>query len=290
MKPAPFDYLCPVTIEEALAALAEYADADAKLLAGGQSLIPMMNFRVAQPALLIDLNRIPDLAYVRERGDDIAIGAMTRHNDVKGHPLVAHHLPLMREAYEHVAHGTIRNRGTLGGNLAHADPASEMPAVMLALEAQLVLRSSSQCRTVEAADFFLATYTTALEPDEMLVEVLLPKRVEGELSAFEEASLRKGDFAMSAVGVRLMMAGGICTTARIALAGVSDTPLRAAGAEALLAGRNPDPTLIAEAAEATVEGIDFTGTASISAAYRKDLTRELVRRALSRAQAEKASS
>ncbi len=290
MKPAPFEYLCPTTIEEALAALAEHADDDAKLLAGGQSLVPMMNFRVAQPAMLIDLNRVAALAYVREQESHVAVGAMTRHNDVKAHPLIARHVPLVRAAYEHVAHGTVRNRGTLGGNLVHADPASEMPAVMLALDAQFVLRSSSRARTVDAADFFLGTYTTLIEPDEILVEILLPKRTEGEACAFEEVSLRKGDFAMSAVGARLTLDGDLCSAAAIALAGVSDTPIRAAGAEKLLVGQLFAADRIAEAAEATIEAIEFSGTASVSAAYRRDITRELVRRALSRAQTERAQS
>ncbi|MGF3027194.1 FAD binding domain-containing protein [Methylobacterium aquaticum] len=287
MKPAPFEYLRPTTIEEALAALAEHADRDAKILAGGQSLVPMMNFRVVQPAMLIDLNRVAGLAYVHEQQGGIAVGAMTRHSDVKAHPLIARHVPLVRMAYEHVAHGTVRNRGTLGGNLVHADPASEMPAVMLALDARLVLRSSRGARTVDAADFFVTTYTTLVEPDEILIEIRLPRRAEGEACAFEEVSLRKGDFAMSAVGVRLQLDGDLCGAAAIALAGVSDTPLRAVGAERLLIGQALDDTRIAEAAEATVESIDFSGTASVSAGYRRDITRELVRRALSRARTER---
>jgi aerobic carbon-monoxide dehydrogenase medium subunit len=286
MKPAPFEYIRPDTIEEALAALAAHADRDAKILAGGQSLVPMMNFRVAQPAVLVDLNRVTGLAYVREQEGGIAVGAMTRHSDVKAHPLIARHVPLVRAAYEHVAHGTVRNRGTLGGNLVHADPASEMPAVMLALDARLVLRSLGGTRTVDAADFFVTTYTTLVEPDEILVEILLPRSTEGEACAFEEVSLRKGDFAMSAVGVRLRIDDGLCSGAAIALAGVSDTPLRAAGAEALLTGQTVDDARIAEAAEAAVDPIDFSGTASVSAAYRRDITRELVRRALSRATTE----
>jgi carbon-monoxide dehydrogenase medium subunit len=288
MKPAPFEYLRPTTIEEAIAALAEHADGDAKILAGGQSLVPLMNFRVAQPAVLIDLNRVAGLAYVREQEGDIAVGAMTRHSDVKAHPLIARHVPLVRAAYEHVAHGTVRNRGTLGGNLVHADPASEMPAVMLALDARLVLRSSSGARTVNAADFFLTTYTTLVEPDEILIEILLPRSGEGERCAFEEVSLRKGDFAMSAVGVRLQLEGDLCSAAAIALAGVSDTPLRAPSAEALLTGHSLADTRISDAAEAAIEAIDFSGTATatVSAGYRRDITRELVRRALSNAKAE----
>lgn len=280
MKPAAFDYISPETLDEALSLLDEHAAAEPKLLAGGQSLIPMMNFRVAQPAVLIDLNRVPGLAFVDEHEGHIAIGAMTRHNVVKAHPLVARHLPLIRAAYEHVAHGTIRNRGTLGGNLVHADPASEMPAAMLALEARLVLQSSKGTRVVEAADFFLSTYTTATEPDEILVEILVPKQSKDERFAFEEASLRKGDFAMSAVAAVLTMTGKHCIQARLSLAGVSDTPVRATAAEAVLEGQTLDEAIIAQAADATVAAIDFIGTVTVSAGYRRDLTHALIRRAL----------
>ena len=283
MKPAPFEYLRPSSLAEATAMLREHADRDPKLLAGGQSLVPMMNFRMAQPEVLVDLNRVPGLAFVEERGGDIAIGAMTRHNDVARHPLVARHLPLVRDAYHFVAHHTVRNRGTIGGNVCHADSASEMPMVLTTLDARFVVASADARRTVAADDFFLGVYTTAVEPDEVLVEILVPKPVEGACAAFEEVSLRKGDFAIAAVAAEVRLSGGAVASARIGIAGVAERGLRAERMEVMLAGVVPTTPAIEVAADAAIEAIDFSGTAAISAAYRRDLTRALMVRAVSRA-------
>ncbi|WP_022720430.1 xanthine dehydrogenase family protein subunit M [Rhodopseudomonas sp. B29] len=283
MKPAAFDLLRPDSLEEALQALTAHQEADIKALAGGQSLIPMMNFRVAQPSVLVDLERIPDLRGIEEDGDWISIRPMTRHFEVKASPVVAKHLPLVREAYEHVAHFTIRNRGTLGGNLSHADPASEMPCVMNALDADFVLQNASSVRTVPAREFYLGPFTTAIEPDELLVQIRIPKAQADERFAFEEVSLRKGDFAMSAVAVRLAFDGDVCRSAGIALAGVAGTPVHAEAAEAELVGQPVNPDAAARAASSMIETIVFEGSANITAEYRRHVTRVLIERAIIRA-------
>ncbi|CAN5630866.1 xanthine dehydrogenase family protein subunit M [soil metagenome] len=283
MKPSAFELIRPRSLEEALHALREHQHRDVKLLSGGQSLIPMMNFRVAQPEVLIDLGAVAGLDAIEVRDGQLCIGAMSRHADVKSSAIVIQTAPLVHEAYEHVAHATIRNRGTLGGNLSHADPASEMPVVMLTLNATLVLRNAEGERTVAAADFFYAPFTTAAEPDEILVEVRIPCATADARYAFEEVSLRKGDFAMSAVAVSLSMRDGVCTLAAIGVGGVSSVPLRAADAEAMLQDRTLDAETLAQAAQAAVDAIEFNATATISADYRRDLTRTLIERALSRA-------
>ncbi|MDQ0137731.1 carbon-monoxide dehydrogenase medium subunit [Neorhizobium galegae] len=282
MKPSRFDYLRPRTVDEALAMLADHGANDGKLLAGGQSLVPMMNFRVAAPAVLIDLNGIADLAGISEDGDRIVIGAMTRHNDVKAHPLIARHAPLVEAAYHHVAHFTVRNRGTLGGNLVHADPASEMPMIMLVLGAEMHVASAAASRVVPAEEFFLGTYVTAIEEDELLMAISLPKRQAGQRHAFEEVSLRKGDFAVSAVGAVADIEDGRCRNLRLGLAGVSDAALLAHDVGGMLEGEMLTDRAIAAAGEAVVAGIEFRGTVSVSAEYRSDVTRELVGRCLRR--------
>ena len=290
MKPSSFELIRTSDLGEALRALRECQDRDAKLLAGGQSLIPMMNFRVAQPGALIDLGAVPGLDGIEMRDGTLCIGAMSRHNDVKAHALVAQHAPLVRAAYEYVAHHSIRNRGTLGGNLSHADPASEMPAVMLALDAVFMVRSVDAERAVPASEFFLAPFTTALEPDEMLLQIRIPIAHAQERFAFEEVSLRKGDFAISAVAAGLRIRDGRCEKARVSMAGISYTPLRAAEAEEVLTGEVPDAGCIARAVDAAVGAIEFNATAAITAEYRRDLTRTLMIRALSRAAAEQSET
>jgi aerobic carbon-monoxide dehydrogenase medium subunit len=285
MKPSAFELLRPETLHEALQALVSHRDADIKLLAGGQSLIPMMNFRVAQPGFLVDLGRVPGLRGVEEDGDWISIGPMTRHADVKANPLVERHLPLVREAYDHVAHATIRNRGTLGGNLSHADPASEMPCVMTALDARLVLQNAAAVRTIPAREFYFGPFTTAIEPDEVLVRIRVPKARAGEGFAFEEVSLRKGDFAMSAVAVLLEFDGDACRSAGIAIAGVAGTPVHAEAAEAALIGGPVSPDAVAKAAAIMIDAIEFEASANITAEYRRDVTRVLFERAVRRAAA-----
>ena len=223
MKPPPFDYCCPETLEEALALLAEHGD-EAKVIAGGQSLVPMLNLRALHPGVLIDINRLPGLDYIGLEEGQLRIGALARHKAVLGSAAVAEASPLMAEAYPYVSHGPIRNRGTLCGNLCHNDPASEMPAVTLASDAEMVLQSTGGTRTVGAADFFTGTLCTAAEANELLVEVRVPQAPAGQGAGFHEVSPRKGDFAYVAVGATLQVADGACTGARIVCAGVGDGP------------------------------------------------------------------
>lgn len=283
MKPAPFTYLRPAGKDEALRMLHDHRDTDAKILAGGQSLVPMMNFRMAQPETLIDINRIDSLAFVEDRDQSIAIGALTRHNDVKDHPLVRRFLPLISEAYGNVAHHTIRNRGTIGGNVVHADSASEIPAVLTTLDAVFVVESVAGARTLDADDFFLGVFTTAIEPDELLTEIRVPKPAPDAGSAFEEVSLRKGDFAMAAVAAEIALDGDLCRSARIGLAGIAEHPARAGAMEGELRGRPLSGDAIAAAADVELAGLDFSNSAGISAEYRRDLTRALLVRTVERA-------
>lgn len=285
MKPAPFQYFAPRSQDEALALLAEHAW-DAKLLAGGQSLIPAMNFRLARPAVLIDLNGIADLQYVR-KGDDgaLRIGAMTRQAALERDALVASHAPLLGEAMPHLAHPQIRSRGTIGGSLAHADPSAELPAVIVALQARLRAVGAGGERWVDAADFFLGLFTTALSPDEMLVEVEIPASSGRAGHAFTEVARRHGDYALAGVAVQLQLSeAGDCTAARIALLSVGDGPVLAAGAAAALIGRQLDGAAIDEAAAIASEAdIDPPSDLHASAAYRRHLVRALTRRAVSTA-------
>jgi aerobic carbon-monoxide dehydrogenase medium subunit len=282
VKPAAFDYHRPETVDEALAILAESGD-DAKPLAGGQSLVPAMNFRLARPAVLVDLNRLATLAYVNESPDGgVRIGAMTRQRAAERSAAVAARAPLLAEALPSIAHPQIRNRGTVGGSLAHADPAAELPAVMLALEARLHLRSRSAARTVPASEFFLGPLMTALRSDELLAEVEIPPSPGRSGTAFMELARRHGDFALAGVAVRVVLDGaGGCTAARIALLSVGDGPVLAAGAMAALAGSAPTANRIDEAARVAAEtDIDPPGDIHASAEYRRQLARVLVRRTL----------
>lgn len=283
MKPARFDYLRPATLAEALQMLHDHRDGDAKILAGGQSLVPMMNFRMAQPETLIDINRLDELAFVEDRGATIAIGALTRHNDVMGHPLVARYLPLVAAAYANVAHHTIRNRGTIGGNVVHADAASEMPAVLAALDATFRLDSIDGTRNLPASAFFLGVFTTGVEPNELLSEIEVAKPASGTGTAFEEVSLRTGDFAMASVATEIRVEAGRIAAARIAIGGIAGAPLRANLAETRLVGAEPTPNAIEAIAAAQIEPMEFFATPGVSAAYRRDATRALLERTVLRA-------
>jgi CO/xanthine dehydrogenase FAD-binding subunit len=235
MKPAPFEYVAPRSLSEALAALAA-SDDDAKVLAGGQSLLPLLNFRLAHPSRLIDLNRVPELAYITPRDGGLAIGAMTRDVAIERERRIQATQPLLAEAIAWVGHPAIRARGTVGGSLAHADPAAELPAVAVCLDAQLSVASQRGRRSVAAEDFFLGYLTTALEPDELLVETSLPPLRPGTGQAWLEFSRRHGDFALVGVAVSLTLRNGQVDHARIVLAGVGGRPFRAREAETLLVG------------------------------------------------------
>ncbi len=284
MKPAPFEYLAPETLDSALEALARHGG-EAKLLAGGQSLIPVMNFRLAQPAVLIDLNRVQGLDYVREDGGGLRIGAMTRQRTLERDPLVAALAPLLAEAVPCIAHPQIRNRGTLGGSLAHADARAELPAVAVALRARLCLRRSGGERWVEARDFFSGLMSTLLEPEEILVEVALPPPMPRSGWAFVEEARRHGDYAQVGVaaGVSLDEAGR-CREARLLYLSVGDRPVEAREAARLLEGSVPSAEAIAAAAEkASRDEMDPTGDIHASPAFKRHLARVLTGRALRRA-------
>ncbi|NOX61925.1 MAG: xanthine dehydrogenase family protein subunit M [Chloroflexi bacterium] len=285
MKPAPFKYHAPRSVDEAVELLAQYGY-DAKVLAGGQSLIPTMNFRLAQPAVLIDLNAIPDLAYISPTRDGgLRLGAMTRHATVERDPQVAQIAPLVSAAMPLIAHPAIRNRGTFGGSIAHADPASELPAVIRALAARVVARSQRGERTIEAKDFFLGVFTTALEPDEMVVEVRIPPMPRNSGWSVREVARRHGDFALVGAAAWVQLnGGGRCSDARLAFFGVGDGPVLAEKAAALLAGQTPDDDLIQAAADlAAREEVDPSSDIHATAEFRRHLVRVLARQALSEA-------
>lgn len=281
MKPAAFEYFAPKTVDETLALLARHGD-EAKLLAGGQSLVPAMNFRLAQPAILIDLNRVEELFYIQNSDEEVRLGAMTRQTTIERSPLVQQQLPLLAEAMPYIAHSQIRNRGTIGGSLAHADPAAELPAVMLALGANFKLRSVSQERWVGAEEFFLGLFATALEPEELLVEVALPPRPERCGWAFQEVARRHGDYALAGVAARTTLnEDGRCESARLIFFSVGETPIASQQVSSRLDGETPTESAIREAAAAAAaEDIDPTSDIHASADFRRHLAEVLARRAL----------
>ncbi len=284
MKPAPFVYHRPDTLDEALALLAEHGD-EAKPLAGGQSLIPAMNFRLAQPAVLIDLNEVGELAHVGAGdGGTLRIGAMTRQRAVERSPLVRERAPLLHEAMPFIAHPQIRNRGTVGGSLAHADPASELPAVMLALAARFRARSAAAERWIPAPAFFTGLLSTALAPGELLVEIEVSPIAPNTGWAFMEIARRHGDYALVGVATLVSLEAGTCRDVRIALLSVGDGPVVADRGAAILVGEAPTAEAIAAAAHAVAtEDIDPPEDVHASSAYRRQLAQVLARRALTRA-------
>ena len=280
MKPAAFDYLAPSTIEDALAAKARGGD-EAKFLAGGQSLVPAMNFRLAQPALLVDINGVAGLDGIDERDGELHLGALVRHRSLLSDARIAQAQPLVREAALQVAHPQVRNRGTLCGNLAHADPASELPAVMLALGARMRARSVRGERWIAASDFFHGMFATALEPDEMLAGVALPAMAPGSGTAFLEVSRRQGDFAMMGVAVVLTLgADGRCATARIALCNAGPAPVLSAAASKAVQGSALAESDLNAAAAAVQADIDPLGSVHAGKPFQRHLAGVLVRRAL----------
>ncbi len=287
MKPAPFKYYAPTTVEEALTHLAEYGY-DAKPLAGGQSLIPTMNFRLAQPAVLVDLNNVSELFYIRPDGNGnggLRLGAMTRQSQVERDPLVAERAPLLHDAMPRVGFWQTRNRGTIGGSLAHADPASELAAVSVALNGRFRLRSQAGERWVPAAEFFLGPFFTALDVGELLVEIELPPMPPHSGWCFQDVTRRRHDFAMVGVAAVVTMDGkDQCQQAKLVLFGVGDGPVEARQATEVLQGQTPTPELIRAAAEtAATADIDPTNDIHASAEYRRQLAKVLSRRALEQA-------
>ncbi len=289
MKPAAFEYDDPSTVDEVLDLLARHGD-ECKVLAGGQSLVPLMNFRLARPARLVDINGVASLAHLGRAGDGLAIGALTRHAELERSTVVAEGWPLLAEAVAWVGHPQVRNRGTAGGSVAHADPAAELPAVFAALEASFHLKSRRGDRTLRWDEMFRSEFTTALEPDELLVRMDVPEVEPGEGSAFIEFARRHGDFALGGAAVRLRLdASGRCESAKIALVAAGPRPVRATAAEAQLKGEAIDEAAIAAAAGRSVEGLRPTADLHGSSEYRLQLLRVMVQRALTRA-AERARS
>lgn len=283
MKPAPFAYAAPESLTAVLQALAEHGD-EAKLLAGGQSLIPAMNFRLARPAVLVDINPLDSLSFIRQTPDSaLTIGALTRQFQLERDPLIAAHAPLLYEMMPHIAHPQIRNRGTLGGSLAHADPAAELPVFAVARDVSLRLQSTTRDRWVVANDFFTGLFTTALEPEEMVTEITIPALPQRTGTAFLEMARRHGDYALAGVAVIITLdASGICQAARIVCLNVGEVPMVATEAAAMLVGERPSDALIVAVAEkAAADEIDPTGDVHASAAYKRHLIKVLTKRALS---------
>jgi aerobic carbon-monoxide dehydrogenase medium subunit len=285
MKPASFEYLAPDSLDAALEALARHGW-DAKLLAGGQSLVPVMNFRLAQPSVLIDLNGVKELDHIRpDDGGGLRIGAMTRQRTLERDPRIAERAPLLHEAVPFIAHPQIRNRGTLGGSLAHADARAELPAVAVALRARMRLQRSGGERWVEARDFFAGLLTTLLEPDEILTEVALPPPLPRSGWAFQEVARRHGDYAQVglAAGVSLDETGR-CREARLVFLSVGDRPVEAREAARLLEGAVPsEEAIVAAADKASRDEMDPTGDIHASSAFKRHLARVLTGRVLRRA-------
>ena len=279
MKPPPFDYARPESVNEAVAILGGH-DGDARLLAGGQSLVPMLNFRLVNPSLLVDVNRIPGLAGIEETGEVLRIGALARHRRIEVSEKVRLRFPVLRAAVRHVAHLAIRNRGTLGGSLAHADPAAELPMMAVLLDATLEISGPAGARRLAAHDFFRSALATALGDAEMLTCVELPFLPPGTGWGFEEVTRRAGDFALAAAAAILTLAGGRVAEARIAVMGAHDTPLRIAAAETLLAGSAPSRDAVEAAARVARDAVEPWDDLHASAGFRRRLVEVLVRRAL----------
>jgi aerobic carbon-monoxide dehydrogenase medium subunit len=279
MKLPYVEYEAPTTVAEAVGLLAEHED-EATILAGGQSLIPLMALRLARPAVLIDINGLSELSSVSVTNGTVAIGAMTREYAAEDSATVADTVPLLAAALPLIGHEAIRSRGTIGGSLAHADPAAELPAVALALDAKFVLRGRARGRVIQAEDWFLGYLETARRPDELLTEVRFPAAEPGTGVAFEEVARRHGDFAIVGLAVSLTLADGVISDARLAFAGVSDVPVRAGNAEELLVGERPSAELFAEAARVATADLDPPADLNGSSEYRKQVAAALVRRGL----------
>ena len=282
MKPAAFDYIVADSVEMAAASLAD-AGGDGKIIAGGQSLVPMLNFRLLRPSILVDINRIGGLAFVEEDENAIRVGALTRHIQLETSPVIARHLPVLACAMTHVAHLAIRNRGTIGGSLSHADPAAELPMMAMLLDAQLGIASTTGRRSIAARDFFLDALTVDLADGDIVTEVVLPKLPLRTGWGFEEVARRSGDFALAAVAVTLTVSDGVIAEPRIAMTGVGPTPKRAWGAEALLKGRRPEAALVDLMKDAVRADAKPETDLHASADYRRHLVGVLAGRAVAAA-------
>ncbi|MGH3761125.1 FAD binding domain-containing protein [Actinophytocola sp.] len=281
MIPAAFDYVAPTTVDDAVRALAE-AGEDAKVIAGGQSLLPVLRMRLAAPSKLIDLGRVGELRGVREDGDALVIGAMTTHYDVEGDPLIAEHAALLAAATHAVADPQVRHRGTFGGSLAHADPAGDLPAAALALDAEMVLSGMDGRRTIPAAEFFVDFFTTAMRPGEILCEVRVPK-LTGWHAHYEKFNRVAQAWSIVAVAAAVRVEGGSIAEARVGLTNMGPTPVRATAVEQALVGRPATAEAIKAAAEHAAEGTSPTTDGNADAEFRQHLARVLTSRAVAAA-------
>jgi carbon-monoxide dehydrogenase medium subunit len=285
MKLPPLEYACPTTLSEAVALLAA-RDGDAKALAGGQSLVPMMAFRLATPSLLVDLRKLAELRAIKVSKDGVVLGAMTRWRDIEDDARLRTAHPLLLAAVAHVAHYQIRNRGTVGGSIAHADPAAEMPGIAVTCQAEIAVVGTAGARVIKAADFFLGALTTALTPDEIIVEIRLPAWPQQRRFGFQEFARRRGDFAMAGAAVFYDQdASGKAQNARVGVIGIGDKPHRLGAVETILNGRAIDEATIAKAEAAASAAVDPQADIHASAAYRRSLVGTMVERALKSAAA-----
>jgi carbon-monoxide dehydrogenase medium subunit len=284
MKLPPLEYACPTTLSEAVSLLASREDA--KAIAGGQSLMPMLAFRVVAPTLLVDLRKLAELREIKVSGDGVHLGAMVRWRDIEDDQRLATAHPLLKAAVEHVAHYQIRNRGTVGGSLAHADPAAEMPGIVVTCDADIAVTGSSGSRVIPAKDFFLGALTTALEPDEIITEIKLPAWPAARRWGFREFARRRGDFAMAAAALFYDRdASGKAANAHVGIVGLGDRPRRLPEVEGVINGSTVDEATIARAAEVTSATVDAQEDIHASAAYRRSLAGTMVERALQSAAA-----
>lgn len=280
MKPASFDYVRAESAEHAVQVLAG-AGGDGKIIAGGQSLMPMMNFRLVKPSVLVDINRIPGLDAVQLRGGKLVLGALVRHRTTATDELIIKHVPVLHHAMKHVAHLTIRNRGTFCGSVCHADPAAEMPMMSLLLNGVVHILCPRGERTLAAQDFFVGSLVTALEPDELVTEIEIDTLPPGTGWGFEEFARRHGDYALAAAAVTMQRQDGVASHVRIAMMGVGEMPMRASRIEAMLEGRKVDARLIGETVEALRAELEPNSDLNASADYRRHLAGALARRAIS---------
>jgi aerobic carbon-monoxide dehydrogenase medium subunit len=279
MKMPPFEYACPTTLSEAVALLASH-DGDAKPLAGGQSLVPMLAFRVASPSLLVDLRKLSELRQIRITDDGVTLGAMVRWREILDDVRLRTAHPLLVMAVEHVAHYQIRNRGTVGGSIAHADPAAELPGIVTTCEAKIDVVGKAGTRVIAAADFFRGPLMTALEPDEIVTAIRFPVWPKGRRFGFQEFARRRGDFAMAAAALFYDENNGKVHNAHVGVVGVADRPLRLTAVEQVLDGAILDEATIAKAEAATSAAVDPSDDIHASGAYRKALVGVMVERAL----------
>ncbi len=279
MKPPPFDYVRVDSVDAAIAALRR-SDGDARLLAGGQSLVPMLNFRLLRPSLLVDINGIAGLSDIEVAGDVVRIGALTRHRQLEISPAIAAHLPVIATAMGHVAHLAIRNRGTIGGSLSHADPAAELPMLALLLDAELEIESAAGRRRLAARDFFRGALSVALAADDMLVEIRIPVLPAAAGWGFAEVARRSGDFALAAAAATITVAAGVVRQVRLAVTGVGETPQRMSEAEALLAGQAVGPALLVAVRDSVRSVVEPGSDLHASSDYRRHLVGVLAQRAV----------